>query len=371
MQGSDTKPEKGPVKLKIKSTTPEIQKIKKNFEVSKRKSEQQEEFGHPSKKLKEIPRDDGNNNASEKIEKNSPKRPKVKKKVVPYSNILKGVVFVLSGYQNPERSNIRDLALSMGAKYEANWNTRCTHLVCAFANTPKFKEVQGKGKIVRKKWIDECDEKKRRLNTKTYRIDGKGDSSFESSGSEEEMIKTTAESEKNIRKSSSEYDTEDELEKIRELEKGKDKENEIAASEDQTSKKEKVDNILDRNDVYDCSTDEEQNESESEGNATLIEQDVQSLPKLFENKKFFFFGEYDPKDEGLLKRHIKSYSGSVSDKMSEGIDIVVSNNQSGTEFQKVFEDNPHTAFVQPTWIFKCHEKQTCIPYGNYAIKPSS
>lgn len=40
-----------------------------------------------------------------------------------------GVVFVLSGFENPERGNLRDQALTMGAKYEPGWNNRCTHLM--------------------------------------------------------------------------------------------------------------------------------------------------------------------------------------------------------------------------------------------------
>ena len=40
-----------------------------------------------------------------------------------------GVTFALSGYQNPERGNIRDLGLSLGAKYEPAWNHKCSHLM--------------------------------------------------------------------------------------------------------------------------------------------------------------------------------------------------------------------------------------------------
>lgn len=43
--------------------------------------------------------------------------------------IMKGVRFVLSGYQNPYRGELRDKAVRMGAKYEANWGPGCTHLM--------------------------------------------------------------------------------------------------------------------------------------------------------------------------------------------------------------------------------------------------
>ncbi len=43
--------------------------------------------------------------------------------------ILNGVVFVLSGFVNPERSEIRDLGLKLGARYRPEWDDDCTHLM--------------------------------------------------------------------------------------------------------------------------------------------------------------------------------------------------------------------------------------------------
>lgn len=45
------------------------------------------------------------------------------------SQTLKGVVFALSGYVNPLRSEIRDKGLKMGAKYRPDWTDECTHLM--------------------------------------------------------------------------------------------------------------------------------------------------------------------------------------------------------------------------------------------------
>ena len=60
---------------------------------------------------------------------------------VPFREILKGVTFALSGYQNPLRGAVRDKALEMGAKYKPDWDSTCTHLICAFSNTPKYTQV--------------------------------------------------------------------------------------------------------------------------------------------------------------------------------------------------------------------------------------
>ena len=40
-----------------------------------------------------------------------------------------GVIFVLSGYVNPQRGKIRDRATSMGARYSPAWDIGCTHLM--------------------------------------------------------------------------------------------------------------------------------------------------------------------------------------------------------------------------------------------------
>lgn len=43
--------------------------------------------------------------------------------------ILEGVVVVLSGFQNPFRSELRDKALELGAKYRPDWTPDSTHLM--------------------------------------------------------------------------------------------------------------------------------------------------------------------------------------------------------------------------------------------------
>ena len=79
---------------------------------------------------------------------------------------LRGVAIAISGIQNPHRSKLREIALRLGATYSGAWDERTTtHLICAFAGTPKFNEVSasGKGVIVRPEWLEECDNAGRRL----------------------------------------------------------------------------------------------------------------------------------------------------------------------------------------------------------------
>ncbi|XP_074285285.1 DNA-repair protein XRCC1 [Silene latifolia] len=86
-----------------------------------------------------------------------------------FSKLLDGVVFALSGFVNPERGNLRSQALEMGAEYKQDWNPDCTLLVCAFPNTPKFRQVEADGgTIVSKDWIKECYTQKKLVDIETY-----------------------------------------------------------------------------------------------------------------------------------------------------------------------------------------------------------
>ena len=71
---------------------------------------------------------------------------------------LRGVCISISGIQNPRRGKLREMALRMGGTYAANWSAATTtHLLCAFAGTPKFNEVTVAGKgdsIVKPEWCE-------------------------------------------------------------------------------------------------------------------------------------------------------------------------------------------------------------------------
>ena len=103
----------------------------------------------------------------------------------------------------------------MGARYRGDWDGSCTHLICAFTNTPKFNQVKGKGKIVKKEWLERCHSERKRLPWRRFCLDN-GDKKAES---EEEVW----EEEPVIASSSSmatqDMDTDDEIEAVRRMEK--------------------------------------------------------------------------------------------------------------------------------------------------------
>lgn len=82
-----------------------------------------------------------------------------------FSKLFEDITFSLSGYVNPQRDDLRRKALQMGAKYIADPNTsnkKCTHLICAFKNTPKYQQLKGHSKIVSHTFIEDCFNKKTR-----------------------------------------------------------------------------------------------------------------------------------------------------------------------------------------------------------------
>lgn len=110
------------------------------------------------KKCNLLPQSKPLNNVEKKIKKVS----KPKKE---WYKLFEDVSFSLSGYVNPQRDEIRRKALKMGAKYIADpniTNNKCTHLICAFKNTPKSQQLKGHCKIVGHKFIEDCYNKKKR-----------------------------------------------------------------------------------------------------------------------------------------------------------------------------------------------------------------
>lgn len=86
-----------------------------------------------------------------------------------FNKLMEGVVFVLSGFVNPERGILRSRAMEMGAEFKQDWNSNCTLLVCAFPNTPKFRQVEADcGTIVSKDWIQECYSQRKLIEIDSY-----------------------------------------------------------------------------------------------------------------------------------------------------------------------------------------------------------
>lgn len=304
-----------------------------------------------------------------KVEEKKPltKKKKMKKKNAPTHKILENVVFCLSGFENPERGQIRDEAQSMGAQYSPGWNNQCTHLICAFRNTPKYRQVKGYGKIVKKEWIKECRKTKRRANTKSFRMDGGGDSSYESTDSESENEAQEKRDEKSYgstketqKSASSECDTEDELEKLQNLNKTSDKE----AKDDETRCC--ADKVTTQTSAYDCSTDDGEDIG-MKAEKTTESISKPELPNFFEDKHFLIYGSIDTRDRRLLQRYITAYGGTLLDYMGPQANYVISNEDWDENFDEACKENNALTFLRPSWIHKCHEKQRLVDHSTHTL----
>ena len=143
------KREKERQKEKERKKEKERQREKERLKEEGRRKEKQRMKDKEKQKEKERQRE------KDKSKESSQQNTKVElpvrlKKYAAFDQLFSGVVFTISGFQNPLRGEIRSKALKMGAEYKGDWGAGCTHLVCAFPNTPKFNQVKGKGKIVKK-----------------------------------------------------------------------------------------------------------------------------------------------------------------------------------------------------------------------------
>ncbi|XP_042629263.1 DNA repair protein XRCC1-like [Cyprinus carpio] len=323
------------------------------------------------------------NTSSDKREGPKPKpepKPKLKAKSaepVPFNRILEGVVFVLSGFQNPFRGELRDKALAMGARYRPDWTPDSTHLICAFANTPKYSQVKAAGGvIVRKEWVMDCHKTKKKISSKPYllkRAESSSESEAEQDESEEETQKAKTPEKRRLtpkkqvikeeeedsggstdaedpEDDASGMDTEDELNRV-ELESRRKK----AAKESTVQVKDE--------DLYGGSTDENTDAEEEE------DKPIPELPDFLTGKRFYLYGKFPDNQKRQLQRYIIAFNGAVEDYMSEKVQFVVTSEGWDESFEDALMENGNLSFVKPTWIFAINDRQKMLPYQPYTVVP--
>ncbi|XP_052512003.1 DNA repair protein XRCC1 isoform X2 [Budorcas taxicolor] len=315
--------------------------------------------------------------------------------------ILQGVVVVLSGFQNPFRSELRDKALELGAKYRPDWTPDSTHLICAFANTPKYSQVLGLGgRIVRKEWVLDCHRMRRRLPSRRYLMAGSGSSSEDEGGShsgssgneapkaprkrpqtkakppqaagpsspqrpptpeetkpaspgaQEDNDDTEAEQSGRDNGAEDSGDTEDELRRVAEQ-----KEERQPPGQEENGE-----------DPYAGSTDEN---TDHEGPPESPDLPIPELPDFFQGKRFFLYGEFPGDERRTLSRYVTAFNGELEDYMSERVQFVITAQEWDPSFEEALTDNPSLVFVRPRWIYSCNEKQKLLPHQLYGVVPQA
>ena len=359
------------------------------------------------------------------------KRTNKPQKYARFDELLRGVHFTISGFQNPLRGEIRKAGLDLGAKYHGDWNNSCTHLVCAFANTPKFNQVRGKGKIVKKEWLEECHRQRKRLPWRRFCLDKKDkdqdeseeevweeepkdddddcdtDEEIERIKAEELAEKKKKEDEKiekvnensmeeikeNVEKKESsgvdayDCDTDEEIEKIKAQELAEKKIKDKTSFEENKENVQKVENS--GIGAYDCDTDEEadqdiKSDPETEENPYDVETDVdedevarqlpdtsnlsfETLSNHFEGHQFFFHGSFEEDEMDLIQRYVISSGGKVRPYMDPEVDIIITKVKNEKQFGDAKKVNQDVKFVEPKWIFICHDEQKLVSTEKYEL----
>ncbi|KAK8380787.1 hypothetical protein O3P69_008018 [Scylla paramamosain] len=345
-----------------------------------------------------------------------------RKKSKPFSSLMDNVVFVMSGYENPERSVLRDKLIEMGAQYRSDWKPGCTHLICAFINTPKYRQAKGKGKIVTGKWITECYKNKIRYPWRRYGLEKHKDGieSEEEIWAEELLPKVSQpkpEAASPPRPTynsdmgddcyySNDEDTDDEIQKVIDKQQ-KNKPDVTSDNEARTtnsSKRNSGGSSSERDKVItikpsekdserheyershhpennkDCSTtngikdssDEEIYDDDTDIDEELPDTSSLPLPTLgdyFKGKSFFFYGDMAEDTRKLLTRFITAYAGEIEDYMTEKVNFVLSDNRWDENFEEALNDNPALQFVKPQWIWQCCDKKKLVPHQPFLIVP--
>uniref|UniRef100_A0A8D0DLM7 DNA repair protein XRCC1 n=1 Tax=Salvator merianae TaxID=96440 RepID=A0A8D0DLM7_SALMN len=344
-----------------------------------------------------------------------------------FHRLLQGTVFVLSGFQNPFRSELRDKALEMGAKYRPDWTPDSTHLICAFANTPKFSQVKGLGgTIVRKEWVLDCYRTRRHLPCKRYLMVSPESSSTEEEEEEESDEETPHRHQKPValqqkanrpssnhkaktppapkvaqaalKRVSSEEEEEgpttshhrgshnnsqapaadsaascsdEDARGIRDNgEEGSgDTDDELRRVEEEHRKKQqgRQADPEPEDDLYGGSTDENTDIEEKEE----PDQPIPELPDIFKGKHFFLYGEFPFKERRLLNRYIIAFNGEVEEYMNEKVNFVITAQEWDDTFEEALNENTNLSFVRPRWIYNCNERQKLIPHQPYVVVPRS
>ncbi|KAL4663849.1 hypothetical protein H8959_003474 [Pygathrix nigripes] len=279
--------------------------------------------------------------------------------------ILQGVVVVLSGFQNPFRSELRDKALELGAKYRPDWTQDSTHLICAFANTPKYSQVLGLGgRIVRKEWVLDCHRMRRRLPSRRYLMAGPGSSSEEdeashggSSGDEASRLPrkrpqtktkpTQATGPSSPQKPPSPEETKAASSVLQE-------DIDIKGEQVAEQKEHRPPPGQEENgeDPYAGSTDENTDDEEHQEPPDLP---VPELPDFFQGKHFFLYGEFPGDERRKLIRYVTAFNGELEDCMSDRVQFVITAQEWDPSFEEV----------------SIKEAENGSPWHTFASPPSS
>ncbi|XP_045500114.1 DNA repair protein XRCC1 [Colias croceus] len=242
--------------------------------------------------------------------------------------ILAGTVLALSGYVHPRRGALRELALRLGAQYRPDYTRDCTHLICAFPNTPKLKAVRSADTpcfAVKGEWLEQCCAARRRLpepwfatEPHLYVAPPKGgytqyddDDGGEEGGSKPGAAGVAPDSD---------ADTEDEIEQVRQEQAKRDTQHTKQEKEQTDKQTEASDSDVSfvcdervKGNITLHDDDSDDTEPEERTNRQIGLDKTKLLPSFLEGYTFVVCGEVQRAghDVGLLRRHVRAYGGEL------------------------------------------------------------
>lgn len=323
-----------------------------------------------AEKRESLPKPDANPDAKPK--QHRAKRPSAEQ--VSFNRVLEGVVFVLSGFQNPFRGELREKALELGAKYRPDWTPDATHLICAFANTPKYSQVKAAGGIiVRKEWVMDSHKRKQKISYKRYLMDGaesSSESEMEADDQSDQHTQIPQKPERRVAlKKTPENKDDDEYGGSTDVdepgdddESAVDTEDELLRMEKESVEKKKVVKEEEEG-LYGGSTDEN-TDAEADQDHPIPE-----LPDFLSGKHFFLFGKFPNNEQRLLLRYIVAFNGVIEDYMTEKVQFVVTSEGWRDSFEDALMENVNLNFVKPAWIYAINERQKLLPYQPFSVVP--
>ncbi|KAG7216824.1 hypothetical protein INR49_001478 [Caranx melampygus] len=278
---------------------------------------------------------------------------------VPFNRIMEGVVFVLSGFQNPFRGELREKALDMGAKYRPDWTPDSTHLICAFANTPKYSQVKSAGGIiVRKEWVMDCHKRKQKISYKRYLMDGA------ESSSEDEM-EADDQSEEEVNTKTPQKQERQVTPKKTPEKRSKDDDDEYAGSTDLDEPGDDDESAVDTEDELQRVENESRQKKAAAKVKTVKEEDPYG-GSTDENTDAEV--EEDHPIPELPGRDVQP-SSVIEDYMTEKVQFVVTSEGWHDSFEDALMENGNLNFVKPAWIYAINERQKMLPYQPYTVVP--
>ncbi|XP_077482947.1 DNA repair protein XRCC1 isoform X2 [Amblyomma americanum] len=333
-----------------------------------------------------------------------PQTPKAQKKkekpAKKFEELMKGVVFVLSGFQNPLRSQIRDKALEMGARYKADWDRSCTHLVCAFLNTPKYIQVKAAGgKIVKKEWIFDSYKERHLLPWLKYKLgsyhrpstpecDDEDDDEADGGNNESQSPRGRPAPKRPPARDTAAGDgasdrkarrvEEGDRSELAEASRQSDEEGEAGESDFDapTDVDEKDEDIDTEEEIEKVKQQQAAAKAAASGGGGAragapsperVPLDLPELPDFFTGKSFLLYGDFPEDERRALTRYIVGHDGDLREKLDDSVKFVITKSDWSDYFDEALSANESLVFIRPRWVSRCHESGRRVPYQPFVV----